>query len=75
MGRKHFWAWVIFVGFVIMIVGSLIAFIPFVGLPLMLIGVVIDIIGIIFLVKILIKERKRDYDDMDKDISKEDLRP
>ncbi len=75
MGQKHFWAWVIFAGFLIMIVGSLIAFIPYIGLPLMFLGVVIDIIGIIFLVKILIRERKKDYSDMEEDISKEDLRP
>ncbi len=75
MRRKHFWAWTIFVGFVIMTLGSFIAFIPYVGLPMMLLGVVIVLIAIPFLVSILIRDRKKDYLDMEKDISKEDLRP
>ena len=75
MKRKHFWAWTIFVGFVIMTLGSFIAFIPYIGLPMMFLGVVIVLIAIPFLVRILLQDRKRDYSDMEKDISKEDLRP
>ncbi len=75
MRRKHFWAWIIFTGFAIMTLGSLIAFIPYVGLPLMLLGVVIVLIAIPFLIRILLQDRKKDYSDMEKDIPKEDLRP
>ena len=75
MKRKHFWAWVIFVGFAIMTLGSFIAFIPYIGLPMMFLGVVIVLIAIPFLVRILLQDRKKDYSDMEKDISKEDLRP
>ena len=75
MKRKHLWAWTIFVGFIIMTLGSFIAFIPYIGLPMMFLGVVIVLIAIPFLVRILLQDRKRDYSDMEKDISKEDLRP
>lgn len=75
MSQKAFWSWFAVIGFIIMIIGSFTAIIPIIGLPLMAIGTIMMIIGIVGLIPILIKERKKDYNDMRSEISEEELRP
>gem|GEM_PF-2599860 len=70
-----FWAWMTGFGFLLFILGSLIAFIPYIGLPLMGAGVLLMIVSLIFLIPLLIREMKRDDVEMKENISEEDLKP
>lgn len=75
MEPKHKWGLFVALGFAVMIAGSFLAIIPFIGLPLMGVGMLMCLIGFIVIMIIVINERKKDFDDMDQNISKEDLRP
>ncbi|RLF67995.1 MAG: hypothetical protein DRN57_04940 [Thermoplasmata archaeon] len=75
MRAKMFWAWMTGFGFLLFILGSLIAFIPYIGLPLMGAGVLLMIVSLIFLIPLLIREMKRDDVEMKENISEEDLKP
>lgn len=75
MKAKMFWAWMTGCGFLLFMIGSLIAFIPYIGLPLMGAGVLLVIISLSFLIPLLIREMRRDDVEMKKNISEEDLKP
>jgi len=75
MKPKVFWGWLVAAGILLAIIGGFIAIYPPVGLPIMGLGLLMMIVGIVMMIPILIKEMKKDDEDMRHSIKEEDLRP
>jgi uncharacterized membrane protein HdeD (DUF308 family) len=75
MKPKVFWGWVVAAGIFLAIIGGVLAIIPPLGLSFMGLGFLMMLVGVIAMIPILIKEMKRDDQDMRENIKEEDLRP
>lgn len=75
MKTKILWAWVFFLGVLLMIIGSIIMMIPELGLSLISIGGLLMLISAVALILVLFGEMKKDNKEMKENIKEEDLRP
>jgi uncharacterized membrane protein HdeD (DUF308 family) len=75
MKPKILWAWVFFLGILLMVIGSIIMMIPELGLSLISVGGLLMLISAVALTIVLVGEMRKDNKEMKENINEEDLRP
>lgn len=75
MKPKVFWGWFVAAGILLAIIGGVLAIVPFIGLPIMGVGFLMMVVGTVALIPILVREMRREDQEMHEKIDEGELRP